>query len=82
MFRVPGSLLQTQWRKARHVRGKITADMAKYPRELCRAVLKGTTNQLKKDRKFKPGCYGLQAVDDEDEIQDNLYGPAQGNSGK
>ncbi len=82
MFRVPGSLLQTQWRKARHVRGKITADMAKYPRELCRAVLKGTTNQLKKDRKFKPGCYGLQAVDDEEEIQDNLYGPARGYSGK
>ena len=56
--------------------------MAKYPRELCRAVLRGLSNQLRSDKKLKPGCFGLQAVDDEEEPKEYAYGPAQGYSGK
>ena len=62
--------------------GSITKAMAKYPRELCRAVLRGLSNQLRSDKKLKPGCFGLQAVDDEEEPKEYAYGPAQGYSGK
>ena len=62
--------------------GSITAEMAKYPRELCRAVLRGITRQLHADRRMKPGCYGVQAVDDEEEIKQHSYGPEQGFSGR
>ncbi len=68
----------------RHVTcsGSLTAEMAKYPRDLCRAVLKGITAQLRADRQLKPGCFGVQAADDEEEIAQQLYGPAQGYSGR
>ena len=56
--------------------------MAKYPRDLCRAVLKGIAAQLREYRRLKPCCYGIQAVDDEEELQEHLYGPAHGYSGK
>ena len=62
--------------------GSIAAEMAKYPRDLCRAVLKGITAQLRADRQLKPGCFGVQAADDEEEIAQQLYGPAQGYSGR
>ncbi len=62
--------------------GHVSADMAKYPRELCRAVLRGITAQLKEDRRLKPGCYGLQAIDDEEEIAQSMYGPEHGYSGR
>ena len=62
--------------------GSITAEMAKYPRELCRAVLRGISKQLHADRRLKPGCQGIQAVDDEEEIVQHAYGPAQGFSGR
>ena len=68
----------------RHValEGKLTRDAAVYPRQLCQAVLRGATAQLKQDRRLKPGCFGIQAIDDEEEIHDSLYGPSQGYSGK
>ena len=56
--------------------------MAKYPRDLCRAVLKGITAQLKADKRMKPGCHGIQAVDDEEELKQFAYGPEQGYSGR
>ncbi len=56
--------------------------MAKYPRGLCRAVLKGISKQLREDKKLKPGCYGFQAVDEEDEFGEALYTPANGYPGK
>ena len=62
--------------------GSITKEMAKYPRELCRAVLRGITAQLKVDRRLKPGCWGIQAIDEEEEIHNVLYGPENGYSGK
>ena len=63
--------------------------MAKYPRELCRAVLRGLTAQLRRDRRLVDGCYGIQVEDsapvaesaDEDlAAAKQLYGPAQGYS--
>ena len=41
--------------------GSITKEMARYPRELCRAVLRGLTAQLRADRRLIEGCFGIQA---------------------
>ena len=66
--------------------GSITKAMAKYPRELCRAVLRGLTAQLRCDRRLVEGCYGIQAqapcppqgADCEGAAaEEQLYGPAQ-----
>ena len=71
--------------------GEIAKDMAKYPRELCRSVLRGLTSQLQADKRLIAGCYGIQAkadpvpgsAEDEHEVAEKfLYGPAQGYSGK
>ena len=61
--------------------GRHARDAAIYPRELCRAILKGIRNQLRQDGLMKNGCYGVQIQDDEEEIEKNLRGPAQGYSG-
>ena len=55
--------------------------MARYPRELCRAVLRGIAAQLKADGRMQPGCYGVQMADDESGLK-QLYGPEQGYSGR
>ena len=62
--------------------GRIARDASVYPRELCRAVLRGVSLQLKDERKLKAGCYGIQAVDDEEEIKESIYSPANGYSGQ
>ena len=62
--------------------GSICKDMAKYPRELCRAVLRGLTAQLRADKRLTAGCYGLQAADEDNAVAEHVYGPAQGYSGK
>ena len=62
--------------------GRIAKDAAIYPRGLCRTVIRGIRDQLKSDGLLKPGCYGIQAPDDEAEIERNLRGPDQGYSGK
>ena len=71
--------------------GEIAKDMAKYPRELCRSVLRGLTSQLRADKRLVAGCCGIQAkveseldsIEDVDEAAEKfLYGPAQGYSGK
>ena len=43
-------------------------------------MLRGLTNQLRVDGRLQPGCYGIQSQDD-DCIRE-IYGPAQGYSGK
>ena len=53
-----------------------------YPRGLCRAVLKGITDQLRADGLVKSGCYGIQVADDDLEVLKETYGPAQGYSGR
>ena len=62
--------------------GKHAREAAKYPRDLCRAVLRGIRNQLKKDGLLIDGCYGIQAPSDDTEILKHLRGPEQGFSGK
>ncbi len=66
----------------RHVRleGSYAQDSQKYPRALCQAMLRGVTAQLRADRRLKAGCFGIQALDDDDEVQQTLYGPEQGYS--
>ena len=71
------------------VQGSVTKGTAKYPRDLCRAVLRGLTAQLRADRRLIAGCYGIQvegsspAAEPEDEVAEKqLFGPAQGYSGK
>jgi hypothetical protein len=44
-------------------------------------VLKGIRDQLRADGTLKNGCFGVQAADDEAEIERQLRGPAQGFSG-
>ncbi len=57
-------------------------DAAKYPPGLCRAILRGVRDQLREDGLLKDGCYGLQAPDDDQDVERNLRGPSQGYSGK
>jgi len=45
-------------------------------------VLKGITEQLKEDDLLKDGCYGIQVPDDDASVLREMYGPAQGYSGK
>ena len=68
----------------RHVlcSGKIARDAAIYPRGLCKAVLSGISAQLRADDRLKPGCFGIQAVDEEAEVLKNMYGLEQGYSGR
>ena len=61
--------------------GQHARDAQVYPKGLCRAVLRGVTEQLRLDDLLKPGCYGIQVADDDAEIIRNMYGPAQGYSG-
>ena len=56
-------------------------EAAIYPRELCRAMLCGIRDQLKQDGALKNWCYGVQAPDDDAEIEKHLRGPEQGYSG-
>ena len=44
-------------------------------------MLRGVRNQLRRDGVPKNGCFGVQAPDDEEEIQKQMRGPAQGYSG-
>ncbi len=62
--------------------GKLAREAAKYPRELCRAVPKGTAAQPREDRRLHQGCFGIQAVDEEDQVAKNAYGEKQGYSGR
>ena len=38
-------------------------------------------NQLKHDGALKDGCFGVQAADDDAEVERQMRGPAQGHSG-
>ena len=60
--------------------GNICKDMAKYLRELCKAVLRGISAQLRVDGRLVSGCYGVQVADDSSDMK-QLCGPEQGYSG-
>ncbi len=57
-------------------------DAQRYPKELCRAMLRGVTKQLRSDDLLKDGCFGMQAPDDDAEVLKNTFGPEQGYSGR
>ena len=61
--------------------GKNAEDSAKYPGGSGRAIFKGVRDQLEADGSLKHGCFGVQAPDDEAEIERQMRGPAQGYSG-
>ena len=62
--------------------GSICKDMAKYPRELCKAVFRGLTNQLRADGRIRQGCFGIQMVDDDPEMHLMACGHGPGYSGR
>ena len=62
--------------------GRIAQDAARYPRDLCRAVLRGINLQLQEDRKMLKGCFGLQVIGEEEEHEKDTRGPAHGFSGR
>ena len=62
--------------------GVVAKDAAIYPRELCRAMLRGVADQLKEDSLIKTGCFGIQVPDDDAAIEREIRGPAQGFSGR
>ena len=66
----------------RHCEGIRARDAAIHPRDLCRTMLKGVSAQMKADNLLKPGCYGVQVPDDDAAVLNEIYGPAQGYSGK
>ena len=52
-----------------------------YPRGVCRAILKGATEQMKADRPLVAGCYGAQGATDDAEAVLHSQGPTEGDSG-
>ena len=58
-----GECSRPQGGKHTTVQGSVTKSTAIYPRELCRAVLRGMTAQLRRDRRLIAGCYGIQVED-------------------
>ncbi len=62
--------------------GRHARDATVYPRALCRTILKGIRNQLREDNALKDGCFGVQAPDEDSEVEKSLRGPTQGYSGK
>jgi hypothetical protein len=57
-------------------------EAARYPRGLCRAILRGVRDQLKEDNVLKAGCFGVQAADEDADVERELRGPTQGYSGR
>ena len=50
--------------------GRIARDAAKYPRGLCRAIIKGMVSQMKHDGIVSPGCVGLQPLFEVNEVHE------------
>ncbi len=66
----------------RQCSGKHARAAQRYPRGLCRAVLRGVRDQLRADNLLKDGCYGVQAPDDDAAVERELRGPATRYPGK
>ena len=68
----------------RHVtaEGVVAKDAARYPRSLCRAMLRGVAEQLKEDSLVKSGCFGVQVPDDDTKVENELKNQSQGYSGR
>ena len=74
----------TRAKGGRHVTcsGKVAADAARYSPGLCKAILRGISNQLHQRGVLRRHEVGLHAVDDEAIAENHLRGPEQGYSGK
>ena len=64
-----------------HAEGSLTRKTAIYSDKLCRAIIKGMTDQLTADGMVKPGEVGINALDDDEIMKTSMKGPAQGYSG-
>ncbi len=62
--------------------GRVAADAARYSPGLCKAVLRGISDQLRQQGMLRRNEVGLHAVDDEAVTEDHFKGPRQGYSGK
>ena len=62
--------------------GQLTKDAVIHPRGLCRLMLRGVSQQLEADKLAKEGCFWIHVPDDDSEVHESLYGPAQGYSGQ
>jgi hypothetical protein len=49
--------------------GRVAREAAIYPFKLCRAILEGCRNQLRKDDRIHDGMYGIQGLFEEDSAQ-------------
>ena len=49
--------------------GRVAREAAIYPFKLCRAILEGCRNQLRKDGRIHDGMYGIQGLFEEDSAQ-------------
>ena len=64
-----------------HAEGSLTRKTAIYSDKLCRAIIKGMTDQLIADGMVKPGEVGIHALDDDEIMKASMKGPEQGYSG-
>ena len=55
--------------------GRHAREAAKYPRGLCKAILRGVRDQLRDDNLLKEGCFGVQVPDDDEEVEKSLRDP-------
>ena len=62
--------------------GRTARDSERYSDELCRAILHGMRQQMRSDGILQPGCYGLQAREEEQQEKLVMKGPEQGYTGK
>ena len=51
------------------------------PRGVCRAILKGATEQIKADHPLVAGCYGVQGATDDAEAVLHSQGHAEATAG-
>ena len=61
--------------------GRVAREAAKYPRGLCRAILKGATRQLREDGLLREGCFGIQVKDEDNDVMKQVMSPERGYSG-
>jgi len=79
---VNGVCSRPQGGKHRLCSGRHAREAARFPRGLCRAILRGIRDQMQEDNLLKEGCFGMQVPDEDAEVERHLRGPTQGYSGK
>ncbi len=62
--------------------GRVARDSERYSKQLCRAILRGMTDEVRTRGIARSGEVGLHAVTDDAEVDKQLHGPEQGYSGR